>query len=86
MASCVACSLKVHVWSRTRERAEQFCRSVCGPAVPCISVEEAVKGADVIVTVTRATQPILLGEWVKLGAHVAGSLRKHNTRWQHCVH
>lgn len=29
-------------------------------------------GADVIVTVTGSTEPVLYGQWVKAGAHVAG--------------
>ncbi|XP_026132907.1 ketimine reductase mu-crystallin isoform X2 [Carassius auratus] len=33
--------------------------------------EEAVIGADVIVTATGASQPILFAEWVKPGAHIA---------------
>ena len=60
------------MWSRTRERAEAFSRSVAGPVKVCVTVEEAVKDADAIVTVTRATQPILFGKWIKPGAHVAG--------------
>lgn len=63
---------QVRVWSRSRQRAETFCRSVAGPVTVCVSVEEAVRGADVIVTVTRSTEPVLLGQWVKPGAHVAG--------------
>ncbi|XP_058477110.1 ketimine reductase mu-crystallin [Solea solea] len=62
---------EVRVWSRSRERAEIFSRSVCGPVMVCASVEEAVKGADAIVTVTRSTEPVLLGQWVKPGAHIA---------------
>ncbi|CAL8260644.1 unnamed protein product [Arctogadus glacialis] len=62
---------EVRVWSRTRERAEAFSRSVAGPVKVCVTVEEAVKDADAIVTVTRATQPILFGKWIKPGAHVA---------------
>ncbi|XP_022598969.1 ketimine reductase mu-crystallin [Seriola dumerili] len=62
---------EVRVWSRTKERAEKFMHSVTGPVTPCVSVEEAVKGADVIVTVTRCTEPVLFGQWVKPGAHVA---------------
>jgi ornithine cyclodeaminase/alanine dehydrogenase-like protein (mu-crystallin family) len=34
------------------------------------SAEEAVRGADVIVTVTSATTPVLHGAWVNAGAHV----------------
>lgn len=41
----------------------------------CGSAEEAVRGADVIVTVTRSTEPVLFGQWVKAGAHVAGEVQ-----------
>ncbi|KAF3853378.1 hypothetical protein F7725_014066 [Dissostichus mawsoni] len=62
---------EVRVWSRTGEGSERFCRSVSGPVTVCVSAEEAVRGADVIVTVTRCTEPVLFGQWVKPGAHVA---------------
>ncbi|XP_069012044.1 ketimine reductase mu-crystallin [Embiotoca jacksoni] len=62
---------EVRVWSRTKEGAERFVHSVSGAATVCGSVEEAVRGADVIVTVTRCTEPVLYGQWVKPGAHVA---------------
>lgn len=59
------------MWSRRRERAEQFARAVQGPVAVFSSVKEAVEGSDVIITVTMATEPVLQGEWVKPGAHVA---------------
>ncbi|XP_026207336.1 ketimine reductase mu-crystallin isoform X1 [Anabas testudineus] len=62
---------EVRVWSRSREGVERFGRSVSGPVTACVSVEEAVRGADVIVTVTTSTEPVLFGQWVKPGAHVA---------------
>jgi alanine dehydrogenase len=34
------------------------------------SAEEAVRGADLIVTATTAKQPILSAEWLKPGAHI----------------
>lgn len=34
------------------------------------SAEEAVRGADLIVTATSATTPVLRGDWVQPGAHV----------------
>jgi len=35
-----------------------------------MSVEEAVRGADVIVTVTSSKTPVLKGDWLKPGCHV----------------
>ncbi|XP_034049311.1 ketimine reductase mu-crystallin-like [Thalassophryne amazonica] len=70
---------EVRVWSHTREGAERFRHSVSGPVTTCDSVEEAVKDADAIVTVTTCTEPVLFGCWVKPGAHIAavGACRPH---------
>lgn len=68
-------SLQVRVWSHTRQRADTFCQRVPGPAKAFSSAEEAVRGADVIVTVTRSTEPVLFGAWVKPGAHVSGKVQ-----------
>lgn len=65
---------EVRIWNRTRENAEKFTDSVQGEVQVCSSVQEAVIGADVIITVTMATEPILFGEWVKPGAHINGKL------------
>uniref|UniRef100_UPI003D7FE30A ketimine reductase mu-crystallin n=1 Tax=Danio rerio TaxID=7955 RepID=UPI003D7FE30A len=62
---------EVRIWSRRREMAQQFVNDLQGPVRVCSSVKEAVMGADVIVTATGASQPILFGEWVKPGAHIA---------------
>lgn len=67
-------SLKVRIWNRTKENAVKFANSVNGPVQVCSSAQEAVTGADVIITVTMATTPILFGEWVKPGAHINGML------------
>ncbi|XP_006876030.1 PREDICTED: ketimine reductase mu-crystallin [Chrysochloris asiatica] len=61
---------EVRIWNRTRENAEKFANAVQGAVRVCSSVQEAVTGADVIITVTMATEPILFGEWVKPGAHI----------------
>lgn len=61
---------EVRMWNRTRENAEKFASTVQGDVRVCSSVQEAVMGADVIITVTMATEPILFGEWVKPGAHI----------------
>ncbi|MDI3317189.1 MAG: ornithine cyclodeaminase family protein [Bacillota bacterium] len=44
------------------------------------NAEAAVRGADVVVTVTTAADPVLLGRWLKPGAHVnaVGSNRREH--------
>jgi thiomorpholine-carboxylate dehydrogenase len=58
---------EIRVWSPTKEHAEQFAKEVHGRAV---SAEEAVRGADVVVTVTSSKTPVLKGSWLKPGCHV----------------
>ena len=57
----------IRVWSRTPEHAEHFAAEIGATAM---SAEEAVRSADVIVTATSAREPVLLGSWLKKGAHV----------------
>lgn len=54
---------EVRVWSRTHAHAEAF--STATGARACESVEMAVAGADVTLTVTSAAEPVLLGKWLK---------------------
>ncbi|NWJ00113.1 CRYM reductase, partial [Crypturellus undulatus] len=61
---------EVRIWNRTKENSVKFARSVNGPVQVYSSAQEAVTGADVIITVTMATTPILFGKWVKPGAHI----------------
>jgi thiomorpholine-carboxylate dehydrogenase len=58
---------EVRVWSPTQEHAKQFAEEIGGTAV---SAEEAVRGADVVVTVTNSKTPVLKGSWLKPGCHV----------------
>ena len=39
------------------------------------SLEEALKDADIVVTVTMATEPVVCGRWVKPGAVVCSKLQ-----------
>ena len=58
---------EIRVWSRTPAHAERFAEEV-GARV--MAAEDAVRGADVIVTATATKAPILEGAWLKPGAHV----------------
>ena len=55
------------VWSRTEEHAYAFAAEV-GARVT--TAEEAVRGADVVLTLTSSPQPILQGKWLKQDALV----------------
>jgi thiomorpholine-carboxylate dehydrogenase len=57
----------IRVWSPTRAHAEQFAKEIGGTA---LSAEEAVRGADVIVTASNSQTTILKGVWLKPGCHV----------------
>ncbi len=62
----------VRIVSRTRAKAE----ALSGKGVRVVdSVEEAVRGADIIVTVTSSREAILQRDWVEDGVHInaAGS-------------
>ncbi|XP_044159475.1 ketimine reductase mu-crystallin isoform X3 [Bufo gargarizans] len=61
---------EVRIWSRTRENAEQFAKAVEGNVRVCSTAQEAVTDANVIITATMSTEPILFGDWVKPGAHI----------------
>ena len=57
----------VRVWSRSPESAERFAAKHGARAM---GAEEAVRGADIIVTATSSNTPVLMGAWLKRGAHV----------------
>lgn len=64
----------ISIWGRSPERARALVARLPPtlkiPVTVCSSAEEAVAQADVICTVTSATEPILAGEWVRPGSHV----------------
>ena len=79
-AVCHVCKVtEVRVWSRTIETARKFCDELA----PKLKVEmravesgaEAVRGAHVVNVITKASEPVLRGEWLQPGQHVnaAGS-------------
>ncbi len=59
---------EVRVWSRSPERREAFAQKVNAHATA--TAEEAIRGADIIVTATYAKDPVIENDWVAPGAHV----------------
>ncbi len=64
----------VVVWGRSPERAERFAEPMQAelgvPVKPAGNVKEAVAEADIVCTVTSASEPILMGEWIRPGTHL----------------
>jgi ornithine cyclodeaminase len=60
---------ELRVWSRDPANAARCAADTGG--IACASAEESVRGADIICTVTNASEPVLRGAWLKPGAFVA---------------
>ncbi len=58
---------EIRVWSPNKSHAEDFAKEIGAKALPA---EDAVRDADVVVTVTSSTTPVLHGAWLKRGCHV----------------
>ncbi|MEY2543771.1 MAG: hypothetical protein QOE81_1232 [Verrucomicrobiota bacterium] len=57
----------IRVWSPNQSHAEIFANEI---GAKVMSAEDAVRGADVVVTVTSSKMSILQGKWLKPGCHV----------------
>jgi thiomorpholine-carboxylate dehydrogenase len=60
---------EIRVWSRDPRNVAACAADTKG--VPSETAEEAVRGADLVCTVTNAAEPVLRGAWLKPGAFVA---------------
>ena len=81
-AVCAVRDIKgVKVFSRKEERRTAFAeRSSVSLKVDVKAVEsaqECVEGADVVIVITSAREPALLGEWLSPGAHVNAAGGNH---------
>lgn len=64
---------EVRVWTRTFANAEAFAsrHAACGALVRAVdTAEQAVRGADVVVTATASPTPVLSGDWLSPGQHI----------------
>lgn len=64
----------IRIFSRSPENRKTFIEE-CQPKIRAKltdspSVEECIRNADVICTITSAKEPVLFGNWIKPGAHI----------------
>jgi alanine dehydrogenase len=64
---------KISLWNRDAEKAERIINATQLSATKlqlATNLEEAVREADIISTLTSSTQPVLFGAWCKPGCHI----------------
>ncbi|OIQ31432.1 MAG: ornithine cyclodeaminase [Alphaproteobacteria bacterium MedPE-SWcel] len=60
---------QIRVWNRTRATAETLAAKYPGTLV-AEDLEQAVPAADIVLTCTMSTTPVIRGEWLRPGQHV----------------
>lgn len=64
----------IRAFGRDRTRLEKYCREMSEalrkPVTPVASAEEAVGGADILITATTAMNPVVSGAWLAPGTHI----------------
>jgi len=64
----------VYVYSRTSQTCNVFCDSMSRildvEVRPVATARQAVESADILVTATTASDPVLFGEWLRPGCHI----------------
>ena len=71
----------VKAFSPSAERRESFASEMAEaldiPVVPATSAEEAASEADIVVTITSASRPVLEGKWLRPGTHINAAGGNH---------
>lgn len=60
---------EVRLWARTEANGRAAAEDIGATFFP--DAEAAIRDADMVVTTTSATEPVVMGDWVKPGAFVA---------------
>jgi ornithine cyclodeaminase/alanine dehydrogenase-like protein (mu-crystallin family) len=65
---------KIRAYGRDQKRREEFAQEMTTrlgvPVTAVSSGEEAVRDADILITSTTTTNPVVEGRWLKSGAHI----------------
>ena len=67
---CVRNITEVRICSRTRSKAERVAADSPAAVKVFDSIEEAVRGADIISTTTSSREPVIHRSWIAPGAHI----------------
>lgn len=62
-------SAHINIWNRTLDKATQLAADLPGVDV-ADDLESAVRKADIVVSATMSTEPVIRGEWLQPGQHV----------------
>ncbi len=81
-AVCAVRPIKnARVFSRRQERREDFAKRSSErlqvDVQPVDNAQECMEGADIVITITSAREPVALGEWLADGAHVNAAGGNH---------
>lgn len=60
---------RIAIWNRTRSKAADLCRARPGLSL-AEDLEPAVGRADIIVSATMSSDPVIRGDWLRPGQHV----------------
>ncbi len=77
-ATCAVRGIReVKVFGRNADRVKAFCDEmsdrVAAKVRPALSREETVRGSDIIVAMTKATEPLFDGAWLEPGQFIAAT-------------
>ncbi|HEY7354835.1 MAG TPA: ornithine cyclodeaminase family protein [Ktedonobacterales bacterium] len=56
--------------ARLRAFCEEMSAALGVPVTPVADADAAVRDADIVITATNAKEPVVLGDWLKPGAHL----------------
>lgn len=57
------------LWNRTRSKAEDLAAQI-GDISVASDLETSVQGADIVISATMATDPVIKGDWLRPGQHI----------------
>jgi len=62
---------RIMVWNRNRTKAKNMAEAIMSPIEIVDDLPSAAQEADIIVTLTSATEPLVRGAWLKPGTHLS---------------